>query len=182
MQIVEQYGLDEIVIGPRLEGLDRVLNRGVGGDHEHKQFGVNLLEAFQELDAVPVGEPHVADRDGEIALADEVQRLGNGGRLSDEKAFADQKLAERVSDNLLVFDDQDVAGILHDQETSVETSVGGAMSECCRTLSHVRNTVNLVPAGDVSDSSMRPSTVFSMRCLQANSPRPVPVSLVVKDG
>src|SRR5262249_40907343 len=180
VQIVEQDGLDEVIVGPGFEGLDGVFDRGVGGDDQHEQLGVHLLEPLEELNAVAVRQPHVADGDREIALANEVQSVGGGGSLGNDKTLADEKLAERIADDLFVFDDQHMAGILHDHETSVETRGGWGTSGCCRTLSHVKNTVNFVPALEVSDSSMRPSMVCSMICLQTNSPSPVPVSLVVK--
>src|SRR5262249_4626555 len=98
----------------------------------------------------------------------------------DDESFAGQKLAKGAADDLFVLDDKHLADVFHGQLTSVETRVDWATSGCCRTLSHVRKTVNFVPCGDVSVSSIRPSPDSSIMCLQTNRPSPVPVSFVVK--
>ena len=68
-EVLEDHGLDEVIEGPGLEGLDGVLDRGVGGDDQHRRFEVHLLQPSQEREPVAVGKLHVADRDVEIALA-----------------------------------------------------------------------------------------------------------------
>ena len=44
-------GLGDVVEGALLHGRDRRLHGGEGGDHEHRELGVGLLELLEHLEA-----------------------------------------------------------------------------------------------------------------------------------
>lgn len=125
-QIIEDDRLDQVVECPRLERLDRTFDRGVGGNDEHERVRLDLLQATQQVDAVPVWKLHVADRHLKIVLVSQGDRLGDGFDTFDGVPLAGKKLSQRVADHALVLDDE------HGSRQGTGPAVGGAHRRCGR--------------------------------------------------
>ena len=69
-QLLVVPGLLDEVGGARLHGVDGVLHRAVGGDHDDRQLGVALANVLQHLDAIAVGHGEVEQHQVEGALGD----------------------------------------------------------------------------------------------------------------
>ena len=106
-EVVGVEGLDDVVVGPVLHGLDRGLDRGVGG-HEHDgQLRVGGGEPRLQLE--PVHARHLDVEEGHVvaARADEPQRLLAALGHVDLVPVLAEPGAERVAHDRLVVHDQD---------------------------------------------------------------------------
>ena len=106
-QLLVLEGLGHVVEGALLHGRERRLHRGEGGDHQHHQLGVELLQLLQHLDAAHLGQHHVHDGGVEGVLAGQGQALLAVGGQRDPVAGLAQQRAQHVAHDLLVVDDED---------------------------------------------------------------------------
>ena len=101
--------------------LDRVADRAVTGDHDHRRGIVALLQRAQDVDAVAVGKAHVEQV--QVGPARGAMRLKLGDRSADRHAVAlaleDQP--QRRTDVRLVVDDDDAVFALHARTPSGES-------------------------------------------------------------
>src|SRR5579885_598427 len=100
-------GLGDVVARPLLDRLDGALDARVARDHDHVEIGPPVADLPGEPDAVGAGDLEVHDRQREVLLAEEPQRLGGVARAADEVALGGVELLELPADEGIVVDDQD---------------------------------------------------------------------------
>ncbi len=102
-------GLGEIVVGAELEGVDRGLDRAVGGDHENGGFAVVLADLVEHVHAGAVGH-HEVEQD-EVVAADLhfLEPFGGVLGLIDGIAFRGEEDFQAFADIGLVVDYQHLA-------------------------------------------------------------------------
>ena len=125
-ELLQVDRLGEVVVGARLERLDRVLGRAVGGDDDRLLAPVALLEPAQHVEPAAVGKAHVGDDGAVGAVLEMEQRLLDGAGGVEVVALAQERqLVERPEVGLVVDDEQaEVRGSGH--EVSVGRSVVAA--------------------------------------------------------
>ena len=164
--LVEVEGLEHVVVRARLHGIDRRLDRSVGGHDQSDGPFVQHLAALQDLEPVLfghliVGHEHVEDR-----LFEPGERFGAIRRFDDVPTAITERRRNPLAQRALVFGHQQ---LLH---------------ACISTLPQVTmgsRTVKVVPSPGRLATSMRPrceSTIF----LAIERPTPDPCDFVVKNG
>ena len=98
--------LDEIGC-PRLHGVDRILHRAVGGDHDDRMLRMWAANLGEHVHAIAVGQSQVEQHEIEGALADLGQAVSSAGGDCDGVAFELQQGLERFADCGLVVNDED---------------------------------------------------------------------------
>ena len=68
-------GLGDVVAGALLDGLDRAFDAGVAGDHDDVEVGPAVADLARQADAVGARDLEVDDRERELVLAEQPQRL-----------------------------------------------------------------------------------------------------------
>ena len=112
-QLVDVDRLGQVVGGARAHGRDRGLDRAERGHHDHRQVGVALAQACQQLDAVHAGHLQVGEHQVGRELLQLAQRLEPVGGGLDLVALVAQELGERGARVDLVVDDQDASLVFH---------------------------------------------------------------------
>ena len=106
-ELLQVHRLGEVVVGPRLQGFDRVFGRAIGGNDDRFLAPAGLFEAAQQVEPGAIGQAHVGD-DGAVGAVLEVQPgiVDGPGRL-DVVALAQQgQLVERAQVWFVVDDQQ----------------------------------------------------------------------------
>jgi hypothetical protein len=101
-------GLDDVVVGPVLDGLDRPVDRGEPGDDDHFGLGSHGLDRAQQF--VPAQQRHVdvADDERHPPLPEDGQRRLTVGRRRHEVADPLQEGPQRFRDVRLVVGDENL--------------------------------------------------------------------------
>ena len=147
-------GLGHVVEGALLHGRDGGLHRGVGGDHEHHQVAVGLLELVQHREAAHLRQHDVHDGGVEAALAGQGQALGTVLGQGDGVARLAQKGAEDVAHDLLVVDDEDALRLVAQGEG--RGGHGAHWRAASASTRAGRATWKLVPLPGVESTKMAP--------------------------
>jgi hypothetical protein len=162
-QLVVVEGFGQVVGGAELHRLDGGLLRPVRGDHHHGDVRVDGAGPLEHLHAAGPLHAEIGDHDVEVPRLDAAHRfVARRGRL-DLVALLREEPAQRYENGLLVVDDEDASR--HVAHADGSGSV----------------TWNSVPRPTALRASIVPvwaSTIF----LAIAMPRPVPCSLVVKNG
>ena len=108
-QILGVEGLREIIIGARLQRLDRGLDRRIGRHHDGDEIGRALAQKAQEIDATLEAEPHIDERDREVAAGDGGKRRRRVGRGGSVITLHAQQADEALGEIRIVVDDEDAA-------------------------------------------------------------------------
>src|SRR5262249_9944985 len=156
---VEIERLREIVVGAALHRLDRSVHGAVGRHHDHAGVGADLAQATEQAEAVDARHPHVEE--------DQIERLG----LEDLERGAPVLDGGHVVAGLtkaLLEDPAQAVLVVGDQDPGHHFAVG-------------RKHVTLVPRPGALSTWIAPRCSSRMRW-QIESPRPSPLSLVVKKG
>ncbi|CAH1656490.1 hypothetical protein CHELA20_53675 [Hyphomicrobiales bacterium] len=77
MDLVGVSGLREVIEGAELHGRDRGRDIAIAGEHDAARVEATLLEAGDDVQAVPIAEAHVDDREGRGLLVDSREALGD---------------------------------------------------------------------------------------------------------
>ena len=104
--IVKNDRFDQVIKCPRFEGLDGVLDRGIGRDDQAEHRRVDPLQLPQQCHPVPIGQLDVADGDMEVLLLSCLQTFGHVPSFGDFESFPGQELGQRVTDDWLIFYDE----------------------------------------------------------------------------
>ncbi len=101
-------GLDDVVVGPVLDGLDRPVDRGEPGDDDHLGLGGHGLDLAQQL--VPAEQRHVdvADDERHQPLPEDGQRRPPVGRRRHQVADPLEERPQRLRDARLVIGDENL--------------------------------------------------------------------------
>ena len=105
-QFLGRKRLGQIVNRAGLDGLDGELGRGVGGDHEHRQFRPLAARAGQKIVAAHPAEPRVGDDHEKLLAREQVQRLLGGFDGARGIALVLQHRLQRQAHVLLVIHDE----------------------------------------------------------------------------
>ncbi len=101
-------GLLDEVFGARADGVDDVVDRAEGGDHDDGQVGVKLGDARQEVDAALAGESEVEQQKVVLGAREGFEAGGAVDGEGDVEAFEREQGFERLADARLVVDDEQV--------------------------------------------------------------------------
>ena len=113
LELVQDQGLGEIVVGPFLQRLDGRRDRGIARhDHDLDRLVVSL-ELLEQLESAHVGHPDVGDGGVEHLGAHDGERVGRGVRRGHLIAPRREGFLEEQQDRVLVVDDQDASGFHH---------------------------------------------------------------------
>jgi hypothetical protein len=108
-QLVVGEGLDEVVVGTRIEPDNAVVDRVSGGQHEDRQIAPFAADAAGDLEARDVGQADVEDDDIDAVLAQGDVDTGLAiGRDLDVVAVLFEKAGERSAQALVVLDEEDL--------------------------------------------------------------------------
>jgi hypothetical protein len=77
LELLDGEGLGQEIVGPDVQALDPVLQRALGGQHQHRGAVAGLADIGQQVEPVLVGQPQV-EHHGVIVVAGQ-QRLGGAG-------------------------------------------------------------------------------------------------------
>ncbi len=94
----------------RLHGVDGVLDRAIGGDHDDRQLGVAFADLLQNLDTVALGQREIQQHQVEGPLGEAGQAFHAVVGGVDGVAFKLQQRLQRLADRGFVVDDQHRAG------------------------------------------------------------------------
>ncbi len=97
-------------MGAALKRLDGVLDGGVGRNEEDERFRAEVMQPFEELQAVDAGKLHIAQGRVETALLGPGQRFLAAVAGDHLAAFLCQELGQRVADDRLVVHDEKMTG------------------------------------------------------------------------
>ena len=107
-QFLRRERLGQIIDGAGLDGFDRQLGRGVGGDHQERRVGPALAGRGQKLVAAhAAAQAGVGDDHEKLLLLQHGQRLLGRFHQAQVVAFAGQDRSQRQAHVLLVIDHQD---------------------------------------------------------------------------
>ncbi len=113
-QLAQREGLDEVVVGARVEAGDAVVDLPARGEHQHRRAVASVAQAPADLEAVEVGHGDVEDHRVAGIGAEALQRLGPVRGLEDVVAFQRERPPERVLDGGLVVNHEDSRVFGHD--------------------------------------------------------------------
>src|SRR5688572_1668638 len=105
-QVIRIDRLGEEVRGALTHGPDGILNAAVGGHHDHRQLGIELLGGTQDAEAIADGQLEVGEDDGGTRLPDLVHGLGLVARLEDDVSLRLEGVAQHLPQRILVFDEE----------------------------------------------------------------------------
>jgi hypothetical protein len=99
-------GLLDEVLRPAIHGVDHIADGSIGGDHDHRQVGLALPDAGQNLQAILARQRQV-QQNQVVGSGIDVPEPGLtlGGRLHDI-AFEQQQRLQRFANGCFVVDDQ----------------------------------------------------------------------------
>ena len=106
LQLGQLARLGEEVERAELHGADRLLDRSVGGEHQHFDLRRALLDLAQQVEAAAVGEPHVQQHQVERLLHEQAASLVQRTRPGDAVTGALKLLADQLPEGFLVVDEQ----------------------------------------------------------------------------
>ena len=102
------HRLGQELVGALLDRAHGQVDRGVPGEHHHRQRRVDLAQARQEVEGRSVGQHVVEDDRVGVPVAHEPLGRGDGLRLLDLEALALEEVPDPEADPGLVVDDQDL--------------------------------------------------------------------------
>ena len=105
--VLERLG--DVVERAALHGRNRRFDRGERGDHDDRQFLVDLLELLERRDAVHAREHHVDDGGVEGKRPGQLETLFGGARQAHAIPFPRQQRVEDFAHDLFIVDDEDRA-------------------------------------------------------------------------
>ena len=106
-QLGERKGLDEVVVGARVEAGNPVRDGVARGEEQDRDRTARSADPARHLDARDVGEAHV-EHDRVDAARGEIEAITPRGRDVDDVALAGQQLGEKVREARIVLDHEDV--------------------------------------------------------------------------
>ena len=111
-QMIGIDGLGEEIERALLHRRDRILDAAVGGHHDHRRVGVELLRRAQHAEAIAFGKAQVREHDGR-ALLEHAHGLGLIARFEHGMPLPLERVPEHRTQRVLVFDDQNLGGSGH---------------------------------------------------------------------
>ena len=106
--VLEEHGLDQVVLRPRVQGLDHRLDAAVGGHEEHGRVGRSLGELGRQGDPILGREPQIDQRHRVVTLGDRGDGRLRGLEPAHLVTLLLQVAHEVPAQGLLVLDDQDL--------------------------------------------------------------------------
>ena len=112
-KLLDLAGLDEVVVRPRPQGLDRRFERRVAGEHDRDGLGIALADGFEHVEAITVLEPQVGQHEVVLGVSHHRARLRAARRRRDVVAVELEDRLDRDDDALLVVDDENLRLLAH---------------------------------------------------------------------
>ena len=107
-ELGERERLGEIVIAPRLEPADAVVDAAEGGQHQHRSLDAPLAQTLDDREAVELRQHAIGHDEIELPLGGAVEPLAPIGGVLDGVAALAQPLDEEARGLGIVFDEQHV--------------------------------------------------------------------------
>src|SRR5213079_1385559 len=98
--------LGDVVARALLDRLDRALDAGVAGDHDHVEVWPAVADLTRQSDAVGAGDLQVHDRERELVLLQQAQRFGRVRRARHRVLLRGVELLELATDEGIVVHDE----------------------------------------------------------------------------
>ena len=115
-QLLLAERLLDVVEGADAHGLDRALDRAVGGHHDDLGHRLRLFGRAQHVDAVELAHPQIGDHDVVRAGGAELAALRAVCRFVDLVAAATQHHRQRRAHVALIVDDENLTHVARNQE------------------------------------------------------------------
>ena len=110
-QFADAEGFDQVVIGPQLEP-EHTIGFGVpGADHQHEGPLRQFDQFAAEIKAVDAREHHIENDQLKRLFLQSIPGALAVGRGRDAEAFELQRLADRLTDGVVVFDHQQARAV-----------------------------------------------------------------------
>ena len=90
-----------------------ILDAAVGGHHDHRHVGIDLLRRAQHAEAVAFRQSQIGQHQRRLALLHQPHRLRLVARLDDGMPRTFQGMPQHRAQRVLVFDDEDLGGGVH---------------------------------------------------------------------
>jgi hypothetical protein len=107
LQLLDVEGLDDVVQGAGLQGVDGLLDAAVGGDEDDRRLGVQALGELQDVHAARLGHLDVGDDEVDRFFFEDLPGLDAGRGGLDAVAFLLEDDGQEVEEALFVVDDED---------------------------------------------------------------------------
>jgi hypothetical protein len=108
LELGQIEGLEHVIVGPGLHGLDRRLDRPVGRHHQHQRALVEHPGALDDLQTAGAGHPVVGDDDVEHLALQGLERLLGVGSGDDAPAPVREGGDDALPQVRLVLHDEDL--------------------------------------------------------------------------
>ena len=128
-ELGERERLRQVVVGPRIETRDAVVDRVARGEHEHRCPDAVLADPAADLEAVDAGEHQVEHDRVVLGRLRHPDRVVARARDVDRVTLLDEPAPEQARHLELVLDDQDPHAACHCR-TRDETQMRGASHDC----------------------------------------------------
>ena len=106
-QFVEVEGLGQVLEGAALGRFERRQQRVLGAHRDDPEFGPDLADARDEIEAVLIGQDDVGDHQVALAVGDQPPQIRRRTGGADAKAAPRQRLAQDRANGLIVIGDED---------------------------------------------------------------------------
>ena len=99
-------GLDQKVVGPAAHGLDRHVDRAVGGDHDHGSLQAAFLDEVEDFGAAHIGQAHVEQDQVRLVGGELIEGFLATAGVGDVERLVLEVLFVQRNQRLFVFDEQ----------------------------------------------------------------------------
>ncbi len=105
-KLVRIHRLGDVIVGAHFEGLHRRLHGGIAGHDDDRELRIGLAQARLQFHAVHAGHFDIDERNIELGLLDDLQRLARAAYRPGREPFAGKPLTQRIAHHQFVVDDQ----------------------------------------------------------------------------
>ena len=98
-------GLDQKVVGPAAHGLDRHVDRAVGGDHDHGSLQAAFLDEVEDFSAAHIGQAHVEQDQVRLVGGELIEGFLATAGVGDVERLVLEVLFVQRNQRLFVFDE-----------------------------------------------------------------------------
>ena len=101
-------GLHDKITGPALEHIDCCFDIGISGDRDHRDIGIILLHARNQLDTVHARELDVRNHKIDISIRELLQRIFSGRDRDDSVAAMGIQAHQLATDYRVIINHEDI--------------------------------------------------------------------------
>ena len=167
-QLLVVPGLLNEVLRARTDGIDDVADRAVRGNHDDREIGLHLDDAWQQIDTALAGKSKIQQQQIVFVARQQLHAGGAVDGRADGEAFQRQQRVERFANRLLVVDDEDAWISGHTRRALQMKSLGGELSYFRHesSSSHRPAHCSSAPRQRLRDGCRRTGTPAGRQCLR----------------